>query len=81
MAIRGLLLWAVIPLAVLSWVILLPMLRGRAGLARFLGWVDLNLIAALERSILRPLIRDPANWVPIGELSNVRHRIRLTDPV
>jgi len=79
--IRGVLLWLTIPLSVLAWPFMWPVLRRRrVNLGQFLGWVDLNLVASIERSILRPLIRAPFAWTSTLEMSNVTHRIALTDP-
>jgi hypothetical protein len=81
LAIRGVLLWLLVPLALLWWVVAWPVLRRRSvRLAQLLGWADLNLVAAIERSILRPLIGSPLPWVPASELSAVTHRIGFTDP-
>ena len=56
-------------------------LRRRGVSARqFLGWIDLNLMALLSRSILRPLFRAPPPWVPVSQMSRVTHRLRWVDP-
>lgn len=48
-----------------------------AGLA--LGWVDLNLVALLERTILRPLFRSPIQWTPRRAMPEVTHRVGALD--
>jgi hypothetical protein len=59
--VRGLLLWLVIPIASLVWLVLCVwLLRKGVGLRQFLGWVDLNSVAFLQRSILRPFVPSPA---------------------
>jgi hypothetical protein len=79
---RGILLWIVIPLAILAW---LPagysLHRRGVSLGQFLGWVDLNLVACLERTILRPLFRAPLPWVPARSIAAVTHRVSWFDPV
>jgi hypothetical protein len=77
---RGVLLWIVIPLAVVAWTPAAPwlVLRG-VRLGHFLGWVDLNLIAFLSRIVLRPLFRAPAAWVPASAMNQVTHRISAFD--
>lgn len=81
LTLRGLLLWVVIPVSALAWVAMWPVLHGLGvRLSQFLGWVDLNVIAGLERSVLRPLVRQPLRWTPPGQLPTVTHRIRLIDP-
>jgi hypothetical protein len=78
--IRGVLLWLVVPLAVLLWVILAGQLRRRGvGLGRFLGWVDLNLIAFLQRTALRPFFAEPIQWISPRGMSTVTHRLRWLD--
>lgn len=79
---RDILLWIVIPLAILAW---LPagysLHRRGVSLGQFLGWVDLNLVACLERTILRPLFRAPLPWVPARSIAAVTHRVTWFDPV
>lgn len=76
--VRGLLLWLVAPLSLLLWLIVGPLFR--IPLGAFLGWVDLNLMAAISSSVLRPwLPRAAYPWVPVGGARRVRHRMRFTD--
>jgi len=83
LVIRGLLLWIVIPTGFITWLLFGWMLG--AGLGQFLGWVDLNLIAALQRVVVHrsngewPMLR--VAFVPIGMLRSVRHRVSVLDPV
>jgi len=79
---RGVLLWLVVPLSLNAWPSLWPILRRHnVRLGQLLGWVDLNLISAIEHSILRPLIKVPLPWTSTRELPNVTHRIGVLDPV
>jgi hypothetical protein len=79
--VRGVLLWIVVPLAFVCWLLLaIPLRRRGVTLGKFLGWVDLNLVAFLGRTILRPIVRRPLNWVPVSEMPEVRHRLRAQDP-
>jgi hypothetical protein len=79
--VRGVLLWIVVPLAFVCWLLLAVVLRRRGvGLGKFLGWVDLNLVAFLGRTILRPIVRTPLRWVPVSEMAEVEHRLRAQDP-
>jgi hypothetical protein len=80
--IRGVLLWVVVPFAALGWVVAWPVRHfKKVGLGQLIGWSDLNLIAAVQRSILRPFTRRPLGWTSLKALPNVAHRIRLLDPV
>ncbi len=82
LTVRGVLLWIVIPIVFLSWLVSWPHWhRKHIQLSQLLGWSDLNLVAAIERSILRPFVTSPAQWVSYSEISNVTHEIGLTDPV
>jgi hypothetical protein len=82
LAVRGVLLWIVVPLGAVAWLLAAPSLRRRGiGVGRFLGWLDLNLVAALQRSVLRPLFDVPRAWTPWGAASSVEHRISRVDPV
>jgi hypothetical protein len=78
---RGVLLWPVVPVATVSWLFLWIGLRRRGvSFGQFLGWVDLILIAALSRTVLRPLFRAPPRWVPVKDMPQVTHRLQALDP-
>lgn len=78
---RGLLLWAAVPLALLAWIVGWPYWRSRgATLSQLLGWADLNLIAALQRGLFRPLVVNPLRWTPVREVPTTNHRLRVGDP-
>lgn len=83
LVVRGLLLWIVIPVGFVVW-LLFGWILG-AGPGQFLGWVDVNLIAALQRVLVHringewPMPR--VAFVPIGMLRSVRHRVHVFDPV
>ena len=79
LCIRGVLLWIVVPVGVLLWVPWRLFSRKRSGLGRFLGWLDLNLIAAIEHTILRPFVSKPLPWTPTREIPAVSHRLRIID--
>ncbi len=74
---RGILLWLVIPFGFISWICASRWMRVRqVSLGQFLGWVDNNLVAGLQRSALRPLFRDPPQpWVRVRDIPHVRRRI------
>lgn len=75
--IRGLLLWIALPLAMLMWMLRGPyaVIRRRPlKLGAMLGWVDLNLVAILTRSMLRPFALDHGRFIPWGEVAAVDHR-------
>jgi hypothetical protein len=83
LVVRGLLLWIVIPIGFFVW-LLFGWILG-AGVGQFLGWLDLNLIAALQRVLVH---RINGEWpmprvasVPIGMLRSVRHSVSVLDPV
>ncbi|HEY2640706.1 MAG TPA: hypothetical protein VGI66_12590 [Streptosporangiaceae bacterium] len=79
--VRGVLLWAVIPVAMCLWPFAYPGLRKHGvRFGEFLGWVDLNLMASLSQIVLRPLFRDPLPWVAWREMPHVTHRVRWIDP-
>ena len=80
LCLRGVLLWVVVPLGSLAWLAGWPAWhRRRVKLAQFLGWLDLNLIAVLERSLLRPFVKDPLARVPLARAHEVTHRISSMD--
>jgi hypothetical protein len=81
LSLRGVLLWLLVPLVAMCWLPLaFPLRRKGVTFGRFLGWADLNLVAALERSILRPLVRQPIQWTPARAMLEVTHRVGWLDP-
>jgi hypothetical protein len=82
--IRGALLWVVVPLAAVLAVVVKRWRRLAGRPVKFgqvIGWVDLNLIAALQRSILRPISPERVEFVGWSRLSAVTHRVGITDPL
>ena len=55
LTVRGVLLWVVLPLGCAAWVLVTPWLHKRGiKFGQFLGWIDINLIVLVQRSLLRP---------------------------
>ena len=80
LSIRGLLLWIVVPLATVAWAAIKFLTRAkRVTYGQYLGWVDLNLIAILHASLLRPLIRNRMKRIPFAEMNEVTYRMRILD--
>jgi hypothetical protein len=78
--IRGVLLWVIVPFATCGWLIVWVGRRGRlVRLGQFLGWIDLNLIACIQRTVIRPLVRWPVDWVPASAMRQITHRLRVID--
>jgi hypothetical protein len=76
--VRGVLLWLLVPLAVIAWpVALMASPDRKPALGAFIGWADLNLIAALQRI---PLARNALRWTPFKEAVSVTHRVGVLDP-
>ncbi len=76
LVIRGILLWLVVPLAAVSWVVLGPFTK--ASLGACIGWFDLNLVAFIQRVLLRPVVRrPPASWLPLTKMRRTTHRVAL----
>ena len=78
--VRGILLWIIIPIGFALWLLALSW-TVRPGLGEFLGWLDLNLIAALHRAMVRPLNGSRAEFVPARLIQTVTHRIHVVDPI
>jgi hypothetical protein len=80
--VRGLLLWLVVPMGFLVWVFGWPYWFSRqVELGAFLGWLDLNTIALLQRTLLRPLFRAARlPWTPLHEAAELVHCISFVDP-
>jgi hypothetical protein len=76
---HGLFMWIVVPFGVVAWVLVHTWLQ-KADFGECLGWYDLNLVAFLQRVLLRPITREPsARWVPVGKMTEVTHRVWLFD--
>ena len=60
LTLRGILLWIVVPATTLVWLLAWPCWHHKkVGCAQLIGWADLNPAAAIQRSLLRPLVRNP----------------------
>ena len=82
LAARGVLLWVVVPVASLVWLLAALRLRRRGvSFGQYLGWIDVNLIAILQRTLFRPVVRSPARFVSSLEMPSVTHRLRAVDPL
>jgi|SRR5665213_1014541 len=82
LCVRGFCLWFLIPLVTLLWLLTFPLwLRRHVSLGSLLGWADINFIALIDRSILRPFVRDRMKWIPLKAAGNVVHRITIYDPM
>ena len=79
-AARGLLLWLIVPPVLLLWPLLaIPLRRRGIDVGQFLGWLDLNLISAIQRTLAHPFYDAPIPWTPLSAAAGVRHRIHMTD--
>jgi hypothetical protein len=79
---RSCLLWILVPGATLAWLLAWPYWHiKRVGCGQLIGWVDINLAAALQRSLFRPLVREPLAFARISEASEVTHRVLFVDPI
>ena len=81
LTVRGVLLWLVLPLGCVAWVLVAPWLRKRGvKFGQFLGWIDINFMVLIHRSLLRPFYRKAApRWVPATEMLGVKHRVGMID--
>lgn len=71
-------LWLFItPVLALVWLIGWPFWRNRDVQAwKLFGWVDLNVAASLQRTLLRPFVKSPVAFAPVHKISDVTHRVR-----
>ncbi|GAA2237756.1 hypothetical protein N1031_11725 [Herbiconiux moechotypicola] len=75
--VHGVLLWVVLPLAFVSWFVVVPFIVRRSrSLPQYLGWVDVNVIAALQRIIPAAGTKRIA-FVSLRDISTVAHRAEL----
>jgi hypothetical protein len=84
LVVRGLLLWILIPIGFVLWLLVFGW-TARVGLGAFIGWLDLNLVAALQRVLIRPvsgqLPMPRVEFVPVRRVQSVSHRVHLVyDP-
>jgi hypothetical protein len=79
--VRGLLLWIVVPIGFIAWAATCPwQIKRKVALGQFFGWIDSNMIIAIERSVLRPFFAAPTHrWVPIKDRDQVKNRIGVLD--
>ena len=61
LVVRGWLLWLAIPLAFLGWLVMSPirvvLSKPYIALGKLIGWVDMNLTAAIGKALVRPFGR------------------------
>lgn len=77
LVVRGVLLWIVVPVSFIAWLLVFSWLC-RTGPGPFIGWLDLNLVAALQRSMFRPWVPVPSvDFVHVSGVGGVRHRVSL----
>lgn len=76
---RGYLLWAVVPAGLMLWVIVVLMAPRDLSPGQVIGWLDLNLIALLQRTMFRPLFREPVAWVSWTGIYDVTQQVRPLD--
>ena len=79
LVVRGFYLWALIPLGVIMGEVVYPLLqRQGASICQLIGWLDANAMAAMFKSVLRPLqSASVVPWIPWSQLGAVTHRVRL----
>lgn len=81
--VRGLLLWILMPVGLTVWLLVGWIVDVRLGAV--FGWLDLNLIAALQRVLVLQRSGDEstayAKFVPLRSLPSVEHRISLLAPL
>ena len=83
--IRGLLLWVLIPVGLLLWILVFSW-SARVSLGTFLRWLDLNLMAALQRMLVLPVSGQSSmrriEFVSARQIQSVSHRVNLVyDPL
>lgn len=81
LVIRGIALWALIPLAFLAWLVVFAWVND-ASPAKVIAWCDVNLIVALVRGPFRPFIPEQKRLRFIGLTefaASSRHRVGLND--
>jgi len=83
LAVRGLLLWLVVPLAFMLWLLLTPMRailhRSFVAPGKVIGWADLNLTAVVGQILIRPFDRT-VGFTPWSGMALVDHRVSVIDP-
>lgn len=78
--VRGHLLWVTVPVGLLLWVASVLLAAGDLGPGQVIGWLDLNLVALLQRTLLKPFFEQPVAWVSWADIDDVTHRVRFLDP-
>jgi hypothetical protein len=82
LCIRGVLLWIVWPVAAAIWLGRLPfdlVRRRRVRLWQVAGWSGANLIATLERTLLRSFFDERSAFMPWREVRNITERLTFRD--
>ena len=83
LVVRGWLLWLVIPLAFLGWLVMSPirvvLSKPYIALGKLIGWMDMNLTAAIGKVLVRPFGRR-SDFTPSSRVLSIEHRVSIIDP-
>jgi len=83
LVVRGLLLWLVIPIALLGWLVTSPirliLRKPYITAGKLIGWADINLTAGIGQMLLRPFGRS-SEFTPWSKVLSVEHRVSIIDP-
>ncbi|WP_394551721.1 hypothetical protein ACDF64_12710 [Agromyces sp. MMS24-JH15] len=74
---RGLALWVLLPVGVLAWLVVFSW-RDKLRLGEFLGWLDLNAMALMQRTVFAAWIPRPTvDYIPLRDSVGSTYRVGI----
>jgi hypothetical protein len=80
LTLHGLIMWITVPLSYVVTCSTLPIWRRRgASIAEVVGWIDLNVIALMFKTVARPLVITTPKWVSLEDAKSSGFRVSILD--
>ena len=82
LTLHGVIMWITVPLSCAVACLILPIWRRRgARIGEVVGWIDLNVMALIFKTIIRPLVITTPKWVSLEDAKSSGYRISILDVV
>lgn len=80
LTLHGLIMWITVPLSYAVACLILPIWRRRgASIGEVVGWIDLNVIVLMFKSIARPLVITIPEWISLEDAKSSGYRVSILD--
>jgi len=80
LTLHGLIMWITVPLSYVVAYLILPIWRRRgASIGEVVGWINLNVVTLIFKSIARPLVITTPEWVSLEDAKSTGYRVSFLD--